>query len=119
MNRKAFSAIEELIVLIILALLITVVYHRYRVLSVKAKAEVAYSDLKNLRLAVKLFRIREGRFPDSLRELVSKGYLKDTLQESKITNNGILDPFGNPFVYDSKTGRVELNPKSLKMIRGQ
>ncbi len=119
-GKKGYSAIEEVIVLIILALLIAVVYHRYKIVSRKAKTEVAYSDLRNLKLAIKLFRIKEGRFPRSLMELFSKGYLnKNTLQQSKIEKNSVVDPFGNPFVYDNKTGKVSLNPKSLKLIGEQ
>jgi len=116
MNEKAFSPIEEIIVLIMIAVFIGVLYHKYNALEFKAKKEVTRVDLYNLKLAVALFKVKKGVYPGNLVQLYKSGPLENTLQKSKLINNKIIDPFGNAYVYDNKTGRVFLNKKTKELL---
>jgi len=59
----------------------------------KTMDEILY--LKN---KINTFQIQEGRYPNSLDELVEKGYIEKLPQP----------PEGMKFVYDPKTGNVEV-----------
>ena len=119
MDKKAFSPIEEIIVLVMLAVFIGVLYHRYSAIELKAKTEVTKVDLYNLKLAVELFKVKNGNYPDNLTQLYKSGLLENTLQKSKFANNKIIDPFGNAYVYDNKTGKVFLNKKTRELLNAK
>lgn len=53
-------------------------------------------DVRALERAVEAFRLRAGRFPRSLQELVARGFL----------TGAPLDPDGRPYAYDPATGAV-------------
>ncbi len=114
-----FSPIEEIIALALIAIFIAVIYERYKAIELRAKIEVTKSDLKNLRLAVQLFRIRKGRFPGTLYELYRSGYLRGMLQKSEFRKTVLLDPFGNPYIYDNSTGSVRLSSETERIINGE
>jgi hypothetical protein len=79
------------------------------------------AELVNIRTTVKLFRILNGRYPASLRELTEKKVLlpanKDSfsgailddrylLPNAVDTEGNITDAFGTPYVYDPGKGTV-------------
>lgn len=95
----------------------------------QAREVALQSELVNIRTAIFLFTTLNRRFPGSLRELVEKKYLlpdaEFSLAEGKIkvenrsifarayleaqsldAQGRILDPFGNPYRYDPRCGRV-------------
>ncbi len=116
MNKKAFSPIEEIIVLIVISVFIGVLYHKYTTIEFKAKTEETKIDLYNLQLTVKLFKIKHGVYPNNLYQLYTSGLLGNILQKSKIADKEILDPFGNAYIYNNKTGVVYLNKKTKRLI---
>jgi hypothetical protein len=59
----------------------------------KGMNEVLY-----LKDKINMFQVQEGRYPNSLNELVEKGYI-DKLPEP---------PEGMKFVYDPKTGNIDV-----------
>jgi len=61
----------------------------------KAKIMEVVLPLKNL---IDAFYIEEGRYPESLQELVDKGYIKEIPEP----------PEGMNYYYDPKTGKVEV-----------
>ena len=61
----------------------------------KAKIMDIVLPLKN---TIDTFYIEEGRYPESLQELVDKGYIKEIPKP----------PEGMNYYYDSKTGKIEL-----------
>ena len=85
---------------------------------VRASRESALQmTLANVRTAVALFRIREGRPPGDVRELLDRGYVVDGpkgplyvgtyLTHHRRDVEGFpLDPFGNRVGYDPVKGRV-------------
>ncbi len=119
MDKEAFSPIEEIIVLVMIAVFIGVLYHKYSVMELKAKTEVTKVDLYNLNLAVELFKVKNGNYPGDLTQLYKSGLLENTLQKSKFADNKIIDPFGNAYVYDNKTGRVFLSKKTKELLNAK
>ncbi len=116
MNEKAFSPIEEIIVIVMISIFIAVLYHRYHTIEIKAKTEESRIDLHNLRLAVELFKVRKGHYPVNLYQLYKSGFLDNAWQKNRISNGKIIDPFGNAYIYDNITGKVFLSKKSKELI---
>jgi len=61
------------------------------------KAE-AVNNIRTLKSEIYLFFAQEGRYPNSLNELVDKGYIKEIP----------TPPKGMSYSYDPTTGKVEL-----------
>ena len=75
-RRGAFTLIELLVVLAILALLLTIAAPRYIRQVEHAREATLRSSLKVMREAIDKFQGDQGRFPESLDELVARSYLK-------------------------------------------
>ncbi|WP_140630079.1 prepilin-type N-terminal cleavage/methylation domain-containing protein [Methylibium rhizosphaerae] len=108
---RGFTLIELLVVLAILALLLTLAVPRY-FHSVDASREaVLKENLHRVRDTLDKFRGDIGRYPESLAELVEKGYLRalpmDPMTESAGTWEVIAPPDGSEgAVYDIRSGAV-------------
>ena len=74
-SNKGFTLIEILIVMTIIAILATVVIQNLGGFDSQATVIATKSNLNLLRTAVTLFRAKNGRYPESLDELVKKSYL--------------------------------------------
>ncbi len=102
-SREAFTLIELLLVLVILAVLAAVIVPKFTSRSKDAKISAAKADISNLETALDAYEVDNGEYPNSqqgLNALVEapsgtknwKGpYVK------KIPN----DPWGNPYVFVS------------------
>ena len=75
-SSRGFTLIELLVVLTILALLLTIAAPRYFHGVDKAKEATLRSDLRNMREAIDQYYGDHARYPDSLDELVQRGYLR-------------------------------------------
>lgn len=96
MNKKAFTLIELMLVVIIIGVLAAMVMPRLVGRSEQARIAAAKSDINaNIALALDLYEMDNGHYPTSLDELMKKGdsgkgpYLK---KEPK-------DPWGRPYEY--------------------
>src|SRR5437016_1665024 len=99
---RAFTLVELLLVLVILAVLAGIVVPKFTKRSEQARIAAATTDIANLGTALDTFEVDTGRYPTSdegLRALMDapgnakewKGpYLKRTVEK---------DPWGNPYVY--------------------
>jgi general secretion pathway protein G len=76
-TRRAFTLIELLVVLAIVATLLTLVVPRYFGQAEKAKETVLHQNLAAMRDSIDRFRADQGRYPQTLDELVQKRYLRD------------------------------------------
>lgn len=74
--ENAFTLVELLVVLALLALLLTLSLPRYLNTTETAKEQVRQRNLATLRDSLDKFRADQGRFPGELVELVQKGYLR-------------------------------------------
>lgn len=107
--KGGFTLVELLVVLAIIALLLTVAMPRYFKGVDQAKESTLKHDLNTFREVIDKFYADQGRYPDSLDELVTMKYIRsvpvDPITESKTTWL-ITDPApplkGN--VYDVRSG---------------
>jgi len=102
-NKKGFTLIELMLVVIILGILVAMVVPRLVGRGEQARKQAAYADINsNLALALDLFELDNGKYPEKLEDL-----LKDP-GESKAANwNGpylkrkAVDPWGKEYNYRS------------------
>lgn len=72
--RRAFTLIELLIVISIIAILAATIIPNFIGFDTEARISATKTNLDSLRTRVSLFRAKEGRYPDSLKELLDKYY---------------------------------------------
>ena len=110
LTRRAFTLIELIIVLAILALLITIAVPRYFAHIERAKEATLKQDLVIMRDAIDKFHGDKGRYPESLEELVTLRYIRgvpvDPITESLSTWKTVAPPDSEAkgAVYDVKSG---------------
>lgn len=106
-QNKAFTLIEIMLVVIIIAALSAMVVPRLVGRSEQAKVAVAKSDISsNLSTALKLYELDNGNFPTSAQGVQA---LRTKPVATPIPSNwngpylekDPLDPWGNPYVYVS------------------
>lgn len=88
-RRRGFTLIELIVVLAIIALLASIVAPRYFNSVERARETTLRSSLVTMRDAIDKFLGDQGRYPESLNELVDKRYLRalpvDPITESRET----------------------------------
>jgi general secretion pathway protein G len=106
-GRRGFTLIELLVVLAILALLLTVSVPRYFRSIEQSKETILRENLHITRKAIDGFYGDHGRYPESLGELVERGYLRalplDPITESSATWI-VVPPSSGSGVFDIRTG---------------
>ena len=122
-NRKGLTVLDALITLCLAGILIGVVIPKYQRVAREAQEVALKTGLSNIRTSISLFRMLNGRNPDSLHELIEKevmlpartgtGPYADSLFKQKYLNQlamdtqgNLLDSFGNPFIYDPALAEV-------------
>ena len=69
MNKKAFTLIEVLIVVLIIAILAAIAVPQYQKAVLKSKFTNMYSNLQTLAEAAELYYLFNGRYPQTMTEL--------------------------------------------------
>lgn len=86
-SERAFTLIEMLVVMTIVALLLTLALPRYFSSLDRSKVTVLQENLRVIRISLDKFYADKGRYPESLNELVEKKYLRsvpvDPITESE------------------------------------
>jgi general secretion pathway protein G len=106
--QRAFTLIELLVVLAIIATLLTIVVPRYFGQADRAKDTVLHENLAAMRDSIDRFRADQGRYPQTLDELVQKHYLREipmdpvAMSRSAWTTEQPSD--GTPGVYNVRSG---------------
>src|ERR1700761_8749851 len=84
---QAFTLIELLVVLAIIATLLTIVVPQFFGQTDKARETVLRENLSMMRDSIDRFRADQGRYPETLDELVTRRYLRevpmDTVTQSR------------------------------------
>jgi general secretion pathway protein G len=75
-RRTGFTLIELLVVLAIVSMLLTLAVPRYFLSIENAKETVLADNLRQTREILDKYYSDTGRYPDSLDEMVEKGYVK-------------------------------------------
>ena len=109
----AFTLIELLIVMAILATLLSIAAPRYFESLERAKETTLRTDLRLLREAIDKHRADTGQLPDSLKRLVERRYVR-SIPVDPVTdgaNDWVVVPHpdgATPGVYDVKSGATGL-----------
>jgi general secretion pathway protein G len=107
---RAFTLVELIIVLAILALLLTIAVPRYFAHIERTKEATLKQDLAVMRDAIDKFHGDRGRYPESLEELVTLRYMRsvpvDPITDSMGTWKVLPPPDSDAkgSVYDVKSG---------------
>ena len=107
---RAFTLVELIIVLAILALLLTIAVPRYFAHIERTKEATLKQDLAVMRDAIDKFHGDKGRYPESLEELVTLRYMRSVPVDPITDSTGtwkVLPPADSEAkgsVYDVKSG---------------
>lgn len=106
---NAFTLIELIVVMAIIALLLTIAVPRYFYGIDRAREAVLKEDLVQMRTAIDQYYADRGSYPERLEDLVERKYLRnipqDPITESITTWVIVPPPAGAPGgVYDVKSG---------------
>lgn len=116
-NKKAFSIVELMVVVIILGLLASIVIPNLIGKSDDAKKQLVKVQMGQLKESLKLFRLDMGRYPttkEGIAILVKKPQ-ENQDEYANYSSSGYLggdkipkDPWGNPYIYISTGDTIEL-----------
>ena len=99
-SRRGFTLIEILLVVIILGILIGLVAPRYAGRSEEVRRQAAKADLEGgVALALDLYELDMGRYPQRLEDLVSKPASAGTWKGPYLKKGLPKDPWGHAYVY--------------------
>ena len=116
-SEKGRSLWENLILGAILAGMIYVAVLYYGKVAEQARMKVLESDMRNMRLGISLYLYKNGKVPEDIRDLEREKTIEYTAGGELIRREYVklitkdeegypLDPFGNRYHYNPKTGMV-------------
>ena len=113
-RRAAFTLVEMLLVLVILAVLAAIVIPKFAGRSQQAKESAAKADISNFSVALDAFEVDNGFYPQGSAGLTALVEQPNNLQSWKgpYLNKVPLDPWGNAYIY-SYPGKA--NPKHFDL----
>ena len=74
-DRQGGGIVESLMVLIVISILVVIVMDRYETIIEEAKEAALKTELNNLRQAILFFKIKNGRYPERLKELITSNFV--------------------------------------------
>lgn len=101
LNQKGVTLIELIIVIIIMTTLALIIMPRFTGRTEEARRAAAIADIETgLGTALELYESQNGRYPDSLEDLIREpgnapNWHGPYLKTSRISK----DPWGNPYIY--------------------
>jgi len=101
LNKKGFTLIELMLVVIILSILVAMVAPRLVGRGEQARRQAAEADIKsNIALALDLYELDNGRYPESLEDMLNDpGESKAQNWNGPYLKGRALDPWGREYKY--------------------
>ncbi|OHB59141.1 MAG: type II secretion system protein GspG [Planctomycetes bacterium RBG_13_44_8b] len=116
-ERKAFTLVELLVVILIISMLAAFVAPRMFKGLGKAKADIALAKMAIIEDALARFYIDCGRYPDDSEGLevllVPPSDAEDKWNGPYLKRSELLDPWNNPYIYAAEG---QYNPGSFDLI---
>jgi general secretion pathway protein G len=84
-NSRGFTLIELMIVVSIIGILAAIAIPNYQWGIIRAREAVLRETLYNLNSAIDQYNADQGKYPDSLQELVDKGYIRKAIPTDPFT----------------------------------
>ncbi len=100
-QTAAFTLVEMLLVLVILATLAAIVIPTMAGRSQQAKVTAAKSDISSIEMALDSFEVDNGFYPKSLNDLNDQPANAPGWKGPYLKKGVPPDPWGNPYVYDN------------------
>ncbi len=99
-DRRGFTLIEILLVVIIIGILVGLVAPKLAGRSEEARVQAARADIEGgLALALDLYEVDNGRFPDSLQDLITRGATSTNWRGPYLKKGIPKDPWGDQYSY--------------------
>ncbi|MFZ5799928.1 MAG: prepilin-type N-terminal cleavage/methylation domain-containing protein [Candidatus Omnitrophota bacterium] len=92
-HRKAFTLIELMIVMAIVAVLVGMVLPRFKGMRDQANISKAQGEVRAIKTAIESYYIRNGSYPPTTTTICSS-YLTTATTYPRILENPLYDPFG-------------------------
>ena len=101
-SRAAFTLVEMLLVLVILATLAAIVIPKMAGRSQQAKVTAAASDISNVEMALDAFEVDNGYYPKTggLNDLINPPANATGWKGPYLKKGVPPDPWGNPYIYE-------------------
>ncbi len=116
-ENKAFTLVEVLVVIVLLALIASVYVPKMFKGMGAQKAKMARTKMANIESAIMQFQLDCGRFPDEslgLDELITfPADLEEEWKGPYLKQSQLLDPWDYPYIYVEEG---EVNPGSFDLI---
>ena len=117
LKDKAFTLVELLVVIVLLALIATVVVPKFFTGLEEQKRKIARMGIVNIEDALHRFYIDCGRFPDDSEGLealiIAPPDLEEKWRGAYLKRSQLMDPWDNPYIY---VAEGEVNPGSFDLI---
>ena len=117
MKKKAFTLVEVLVVIVLLALIASVYVPRMFRGMGEQKRKMARTKMANIESAILTFQLDCGRFPDEsmgLEELLTPpADLEEKWKGPYLKQSEVYDPWENPYIYVEEG---EINMGSFDLI---
>ena len=104
-SRSGFTLVEIMLVVIIIGVLAAMVVPRFAGRTEQAKIARAKSDLAALGLALDMYELDMGQYPDEIQGLKTNPAGSDSWHGPYLKGeHSFIDPWGNPFEYERLEG---------------
>ncbi len=100
-RRSAFTLVEMLLVLVILATLAAIVIPKMAGRGEQAKVTAAKQDISNIEMALDMYEADTGSYPKTLNELQDQPANAPNWKGPYLKKGVPPDPWGNNYVYDN------------------
>jgi general secretion pathway protein G len=104
-SREGFTLIEVLLVVVIIGILVGVAMPRLGGKVQKAQISRTKADVENIGLALRMYELENGRYPNSLQALISNAENSGTWDGPYLEKGIPNDPWGNPYSYQQPGSR--------------